>query len=494
MADMPSGRNAAHAGRSGDALESNRLTRNVESFNPLRDFRMDRRHFIRNAAAGAAFIAPSGLVSASLAARAGRPRTPPQSGATAQQQALRVNGERLNGRLTALSRFGRNADGGIDRVAYSQADLEARQWVMAQMGEAGLAVRIDTAGNIIGRHEGRESGLPPLMTGSHIDSVPGGGNYDGQVGSMAAIECAHTIGESAVALRHPLEVIIFQNEENGKVGSKAIRGQDPATYLDLMTHSGKRIREGIGFIGGDPERLDQAERRRGEIAAFLELHIEQGAVLEAAGIPIGIVQGIVGIRRWAITVAGFANHAGTTPMDQRRDALLAAARFIDAVHRIVRSVPGRQVATVGTIEVEPGAPNVIPGAAALTLEMRDLDLGKVEQIFGEIRTTSAAIGEETGTEFDFREIYRTEPASTDAGMRETIAAAARELGLATVDLPSGAGHDAQEIALLAPIGMIFIPSAGGISHSPREFSAPADIGNGANVLLRALVRADTAAG
>jgi len=451
---------------------------------------MDRRHFIRNAAAGAAFIAPSALAASDPAALAGRAGTPRRTHGDAQQQALRVNGERLNGRLATLSRFGRNADGGIDRVAYSDADLEARTWVMAQMREAGLAVRIDTAGNIIGRREGSESGLPPLMTGSHIDSVPGGGHYDGQVGSMAAIECAHTIGESSVALRHPLEVIIFQNEENGKVGSKAIRGQDPATYLDLTTHSGKTIREGIVFIGGDPDRLDQAERRAGEIAAFLELHIEQGAALETAGIPIGIVQGIVGIRRWAITVAGFANHAGTTPMDQRRDALLAAARFIDTVHRIVRSVPGRQVATVGTIEVEPGAPNVIPGAAALTLEMRDLDLGKVEQIFGDIRAASVAIGEETGTEFDFRQIYRTEPASTDAAMRETIAAAARELGFATMDLPSGAGHDAQEIALLAPIGMIFIPSRSGISHSPREFSAPADIENGANVLLNALVRVD----
>jgi N-carbamoyl-L-amino-acid hydrolase len=392
--------------------------------------------------------------------------------------------------VVALSRFGRNADGGIDRVAYSEADLEARAWVMAQMREAGLAVRIDTAGNIIGRREGRESGLPPLMTGSHIDSVPGGGNYDGQVGSMAAIECAHAIGEGNGALRHPLEVIIFQNEENGKVGSKAIRGQDPATYLDLPTHSGKTIREGIRFIGGDPDRVGEAVRRPGEIAAFLELHIEQGAVLEAARMPIGIVQGIVGIRRWAITIAGFANHAGTTPMDQRRDALLAAARFIDAVHRIVRSVPGRQVATVGTIEVEPGAPNVIPGAAALTLEMRDLDLDKVERIFNEIRAASGAIGDETGTAFDFSQIYRTEPADTDAAMRETIAGVSRELGLATMDLPSGAGHDAQEIAPLAPIGMIFIPSAGGISHSPREFSTPADIENGANVLLNTLVRVD----
>jgi len=414
--------------------------------------------------------------------------------AGADHPPLRVNGERLNRRLGELAQFGRNADGGIDRVAYSDADVAARQWVMERMREAGLDVRIDTAANIVGRRGGREAQLPPIMTGSHIDSVPGGGNYDGQVGSLAALECAQSLAEQDMALRHPLEVIIFQNEENGKVGSKAIRGQDPATYLDLGTHSGRTIREGIRFIGGDPDRLAEAMRRPGDVAAFLELHIEQGAVLETRDIPIGIVEGIVGIKRWQVTVTGFANHAGTTPMDQRQDALLAAARFIDAANRIVRETQGRQVATVGTLAAEPGAPNVIAGSATLTLEMRDLDLTRVDRLFATMQDAAGDIGRATGTQFDFREIYRTLPARTDNGMREIIAAAARELGLGTMSLPSGAGHDAQEMAQLAPMGMIFVPSARGISHSPREFSAPADIVNGANVLLNALVRVDMAGG
>jgi N-carbamoyl-L-amino-acid hydrolase len=407
-----------------------------------------------------------------------------------QRPLLRVDADRLAVRLADLSQFGRNADGGIDRVAYSDADLAARRWVMEQMRAASLEVRIDAAGNIIGRRAGRDANLPCIMTGSHIDSVPGGGNYDGQVGSMGALEVAACLQENRVVLRHPLEVVIFQNEENGKVGSKAVRGEDPALYLDLGTHSGKTVREGIRFIGGDPDRVRAAERRRGEIHAFLELHIEQGGVLEQSRIAIGIVEGIVGIKRWAITVQGFANHAGTTPMDQRQDALLAAARLIDAANRITRSAPGRQVATVGALRAEPGAPNVIAGRATLTLEMRDLDLATVDGLFAQIRAESDAIARATGTTFEFREIYKTLPAQTDAGLRGVLADTARALSLSTLSLPSGAGHDAQEIAQLARMGMIFVPSRGGISHSPQEFSSPRQIADGADVLLNAIMTID----
>jgi N-carbamoyl-L-amino-acid hydrolase len=436
---------------------------------------MHRRRFIGSAAAGAGFLFGRNLPAVAHA------------GPGAQ---LRVNGARIAERLRTLAQFGRNADGGIDRVAYGDADLAARDWVMGAMREAGLDVRMDTAGNIIGRRAGLDDARPPLMTGSHIDSVPGGGNYDGQVGAVAALEVAQTLADQNVRLRHPLEVVIFQNEENGKVGSKAMRGQDPASYLDLMTHSGKMIRDGIRFIGGDPARLSEAARQPGSIAAFLELHIEQGAVLERAGVPIGIVLGIVGIKRWAVTVEGFANHAGTTPMDQRRDALLGAARFVDAANRVARSVPGRHVATVGTLTAEPGAPNVIAGRALLTLEMRDLELDTVDGLFERMRVEADRVAAETDTRFEFTEIYRTLPARTDERMRAVIAEAAGELNLATQSLPSGAGHDAQEIAQLAPMGMIFVPSIGGISHSPREFSESVAIENGANVLLHALTRCD----
>jgi N-carbamoyl-L-amino-acid hydrolase len=411
------------------------------------------------------------------------------AGAVVPQQPA-VDGARLNRRLAELSGFGRNELGGVTRVAYGDADLAARAWLMERMREARLDVTIDTAGNIIGRRSGGAAGLTPLMTGSHIDSVPEGGAYDGCVGAMGALEVAETLADHDIALRHPLEVVIFQNEENGKVGSRALEGEDPATYMDLPTHSGKTVREGIRAIGGDPDRIAEARRAPGSIAAFVELHIEQGEVLEAAGARIGVVEGIVGIKRWLVNVEGFANHAGTTPMDRRRDALLAAARFVDAVHRVARAEPGRHVATVGRLEARPGAPNVIAGRAEVSLEIRDLDLGKVDALFARMRAAADAIGEETGTRFEYAETYLTLPARADEGVRAVIAEAASGLGLRTLSLPSGAGHDAQEIARLAPMGMIFVPSIGGISHSAEERSRPEDIEAGANVLLHTLLALD----
>jgi N-carbamoyl-L-amino-acid hydrolase len=440
---------------------------------------MDRRDFHR-------------VVIGTLAGTAGAAAWPALLGSAPPPaaQGVRVNPERLARRLTALSAFGRNSRGGIDRVAYSDADVAARTYVQGIMREAGLEVRIDAAGNLIGRREGRDRSTKALVTGSHIDSVPEGGNFDGQVGSMGAIEVAHALADAGVRLRHPLAVVIFQNEENGKVGSKAIRGDDPATFLDLPTNSGRTVREGIRFIGGDPDRIADARWTSADLTAFLELHIEQGGKLEAQGIDIGVVQGIVGIERWAVTVEGFANHAGTTPMDQRRDALLAAARFVDAANRIVRSEPGRQVATVGTIAAEPGAANVIAGRASLTLEMRDLDLGRVERLFEAMKSEADSIGAATGTAFAFEKIYETHPAESDPRMQSLIEASAKALGLSMIALPSGAGHDAQEMAQLAPMGMIFVPSVGGISHSAEERTRAEDIVNGANVLLGAMLRLD----
>lgn len=441
---------------------------------------MDRRDFLGASVLAAGSLAISGPASIERAV----------SGSGGQD--IRVNGERLNGQLAELSAFGRNPDGGINRVAFSDADRAGRGFVTGLMREAGLEIRVDAAGNLLGRRAGRDRRLPPILFGSHIDSVPGGGNYDGPVGSISAIEVARTLQERRISTRHPLEVVIFQNEENGKTGSKAIRGEDPVSYLDFVTNSGKTIREGIRFAGGDPDRLEEAQRQPGEIAAYVELHIEQGGVLDRAGIPIGVVEGIVGIKRWAVAVSGFANHAGTTPMDQRQDALLAAARFIELVPRIVTTVPGPQVATVGTIAVEPGAANVIPGRATFTLEMRDLEMAKVDALFDELRAAAEGIGAASGTEFAFDEIYKTQPARADERVRELITASAEELGLAWLSMPSGAGHDAQEIARLAPMGMIFVPSRDGISHSPREFTEPEQITNGANVLLRTVMSLDRA--
>src|ERR1041385_4576218 len=264
--------------------------------------------------------------------------------ATARGSApLRVNGARLNAHLAWLAEFGKNPQGGVSRVAYSEAERRGREYVMTLMRVADLDVSVDAAGNIIGRRRSSsETKLRPILIGSHIDSVPEGGNYDGDVGSLGAIEVAQTLAENNITTQHPLEVIIFQNEEGGLIGSRAMDGELTEKELDLASRSGKTIRDGIKFIGGDPAQLAQVRRRKGEIAAYLELHIEQGGILDTEKINIGVVEGIVGINWWDVTIEGFANHAGTTAMNNRQDALLAAAKFIEAVNRVVTSVPGRQ--------------------------------------------------------------------------------------------------------------------------------------------------------
>lgn len=406
------------------------------------------------------------------------------------QSALRVNGKRIMDHILALAEFGKNPQGGVSRVAYSDADKLGREYVLGLMREAKLDVTIDAAGNLIGRRAGNASGLAPLLIGSHIDTVPEGGNYDGVVGSMGAIEVAQTLAESNVTLRHPLEVIIFQNEEGGLIGSRAMDGELTEKELDLVSRSGKTIREGIKFIGGDPTKLADVRRKKGDIAAYVELHIEQGGTLDAEKINIGVVEGIVGINWWDVTIEGFANHAGTTAMNNRQDALFAGAKFIQAVNRVVTSVPGRQVGTVGRINALPGAPNVIPGKVVLSLELRDLDAAKINMLFERIQAEAEKIAAESKTRFEFKEINVNIPAPTDPKIRSLISEAARDLGLTTKQLPSGAGHDAQDMARLGPVGMIFVPSVAGISHSPREFSRPEDIANGANVLLHALLKLD----
>src|SRR6185503_14545037 len=402
----------------------------------------------------------------------------------------RVNGERLNAHVQALSAYGKNPEGGVSRVAYSDADKAGRAVVMDWMRAAKLEPTIDFAGNIIARRAGRDASLKPILFGSHIDSVPGGGNYDGDVGSLSAIEIARTFGEQGIVTRHPLEIVVWQNEEGGLIGSRAVSGQLEASELKNVTSSGKTIEQGIAFIGGDPSKLDQVKRRKGDIAGYFELHIEQGGNLEKAKQDIGIVEGIVGIEQWDVTVTGIQNHAGTTAMADRHDALLAAARYVEMVNRLVTSIPGRQVGTVGRIQPFPGATNVIPGKVVCSLELRDLDQSKIDMMFARIQTEAKKIGEMNGTSFAFNEIHVNVPAPSDPRMRKFIADSAAGLALSTRVMPSGAGHDAQAMATLGPMGMIFIPSIGGVSHSPKEFSRPRDIVNGANVLLGAVLAAD----
>ena len=406
------------------------------------------------------------------------------------RQELTVDAGRLARSMRMLATFGANDAGGIDRVAFSDANVEALDWIARLLSAAGFSTEIDLAGNLIARKAGTDSSLLPLMFGSHIDSVPGGGNYDGQVGSMSSVEVAATFAAAGIVTRHPLEIAIFSNEEGGKTGSRALAGEVEAFELDIETASGLTIGEGLKRLGGDPDRLGDARRERGSLAAFLELHIEQGAVLDTDGFDIGIVEGIVGIMRWNVTVDGVTNHAGTTPMDRRSDAMVAAARFVDLVHRTAREAPGRQVATVGRLTAEPGVPNVIPGRVTLTLEIRDLSMDGIERLYEAIRERSESIAEESRTAFSFDRFYTSRAAPTDERIQARVASAAAGLGLSARAMPSGAGHDAQSIALLAPVGMIFVPSIGGISHAPEEHTAPGDVTNGANVLLHTLLAID----
>jgi beta-ureidopropionase / N-carbamoyl-L-amino-acid hydrolase len=407
------------------------------------------------------------------------------------QETIHANPERIQARIEALSQFGTNPEGGVSRVAFSDADLAGRAWLKGIMRDAGLDVRVDSAGNIIGRRAGRDDDLPPILFGSHIDSVPGGGNYDGDVGVIGAIEVIELLNAHDIETRHPLEVVSFTDEEGGLVGSRAMGGTLTDEALQIVSSSGLSIRDGIRKVGGDPDRLESAARQRGDLAAYLELHIEQGAILDEADIDIGVVEGIVGIRWWDITVEGVANHAGTTPMNRRRDAMLSAAELALAVNRIANELEGRQVATIGRIQAFPGAPNVVPGRVAMSLEIRDLDAAKMQRVFALIEDEASRIATDNSTPVRFDEIdLAALPAPTDERLRDIIARAADELGLTYRRMPSGAGHDAQDLAHIAPIGMIFVPSVGGISHSPKEFTSAEDMANGASVLLRAVLAVD----
>ena len=407
----------------------------------------------------------------------------------------RVNGARLREHLEALSVFGRPSGGdfagGVSRVAYSDADVAGRRYVMGLMEAAGLKPRVDSAGNIFARRADSDAGAAPVLFGSHIDSVPNGGNFDGDLGSLGAIEVIQTLQEAGIATRRPLEVVVWCNEEgvaynNGLYGSRAAAGHLEPGELDLVWN-GVRKSDAIRKVGGDPDRIAEARLKPGYFHCYLELHIEQGGTLDKAGIPIGVVEGIVAIDRYDVEIRGFANHAGTTPMPERRDALLAASYLTIAVNEIVRREPGAQVGTVGQIAVTPNAPNVVPGLVRLTVELRDLSASKIAGLGKQIMARGAEIGAMTHTVIEMRQIAHHDPALATPEVQKSIEAACDKLGLQSRRLPSGAGHDAQMMATLGPMGMIFVPSVGGISHAPGELSRWEDCARGAGVLLETVL-------
>jgi len=409
-----------------------------------------------------------------------------------------IDGGLLRRRLEELSRFGRPPGGtfsdGVSRVAYSAADVDGRRYVMQLMHEAGLVTRIDTAGNIIGRRSGTAASLQPIVFGSHVDSVPNGGNFDGALGVLASLAIVDALNASAMVTRHPLEVVVWANEEgvafgNGLDGSRAAAGERGKDEADQVWN-GVRKGDAITRIGGDPSRINDARRQPGSIHCYLELHIEQGGTLDQASVPIGIVEGIVAIDRYEAVITGTPNHAGTTPMPMRHDALVAAARLVLAVQEIATSEPGRQVGTVGRLDVTPNAPNVIPGVVRHTIELRDLSQEKISRLAGRISDRAAVIARESGVTIAISPTSRHAAAMADPVIQQTIERAADRLKLAHVRLPSGAGHDAQMMATLGPMGMIFVPSVGGVSHSPREFTRWEDCASGALVLLGTILTMD----
>ena len=404
---------------------------------------------------------------------------------------IKVNEQRIESRIFELAKFGKASTGKGYRVAFTKGDIEGRTWFIELMRKAGLEVTIDYAGNIIGKRKGKNPSLKPIAFGSHIDMVPDGGNYDGELGSVSALEIIEVLNENNIVTEHPLEVIIFSNEEGGTIGSMAMGGHLTLEGLKQVSQSGLTIAEGIKAIGGNPDSVQFGSRKKGDIKAFLELHIEQGGILEKENIQIGVVEGIVGIVHWNVTVNGFANHAGTTPMNMRKDALLAASKLIITVNEVINSYQGNQVGTIGKIAAFPGAYNVIPGKVTMGLEIRDLSYEKIWKLFHDIEKKAAGIASSSGTTISFEhQANESKPALTEKMLQQKIVSSANKLGLTTKFMQSGAGHDAQEMAKIAPVAMIFVPSLNGISHSPKEFTKATDMANGANVLLQTILAID----
>jgi beta-ureidopropionase / N-carbamoyl-L-amino-acid hydrolase len=403
---------------------------------------------------------------------------------------LTINGDRLSRSLDQLAEIGKLPNGGVNRVAFTTEDLLARQLVQSWMAEAGMTVNIDAAGNIIGRYAGLNPAAPALATGSHIDTVPVAGRYDGCLGVLAGIEVVRVLHERQHRLQHPLEVIVFTDEERSVIGCKAMAGEikEPPDYYARL--DGTSIQTCLRKIGGDWERITTAQRDRSDIAAFVELHVEQGGVLEHYDLPIGVVDGIVGQYRFAVDVIGRMNHAGTTPMHMRKDALVAAAQMVLAVNQIALENPGDHVATVGYLNVSPNATNTVPGQVDFRIDLRDLSQSNLDTLLCQIRARFAEIATATQTEFTMRETLHILPTLASEPIKAAIAQVSKTLGLPYMHLPSRAGHDAQEMGRFADMGMIFVPSQAGISHSELEYTAPEQCTQGTNVLLHTFLELD----
>lgn len=392
-----------------------------------------------------------------------------------------------------LARIGQNADHGLDRMAFSPEDMKAREWLKTKMKDAGLKVRQDGAANIIGRLEGKDPSLPSLILGSHIDTVPNAGHLDGTLGVLSGLECLRVLNESKTTPDLPIELVSFSDEEGrfgGLLGSQAFCGQispeDLHTAVDL---DGIKLTDTLQAVGLDPMEVLHAGRSPDSVMAYLELHIEQGPVLDRERIPVGIVDEITGLFKCSARLRGIPNHAGTTPMKMRNDAFLGLSEFALSVQRVLEEYgTERSRATIGKATILPGAPNTVPGDVEFSLDVRDTNKEILYQLEDAFSRSLHAIARKRGLEVEWNIQSRVSPSHCHQVIVKTLQDAAQRCGAGHLLMPSGAAHDAQIMASIAPIGMIFVPSKEGRSHSPAEWSSWEDIEYGANVFLEGITQ------
>lgn len=410
---------------------------------------------------------------------------------TESWQDLRINPDRFRANFEALAEIGATRDGGVHRPALSEAHLAARAWFRQKVESASLEFRLDGAGNHSAYLACGPTGAPALLLGSHLDSVQAGGRFDGPLGVLAALEVLQVVQAAGLVLPANLEAIDFTDEEGtlvGLLGSSALAGLLHPQELQSPRGGREALLAGLTRAGLDEAGLLTAQRPAGSLAGYLELHIEQGPRLSEAGLDIGIVTDIVGIGSYRLIFTGTANHAGTTPMKARKDASLGAAAFILAARRLVLEDFPNCAANVGSLLLEPGAFNIVPARAELALEFRSPQKENFTRLEAALLALGRNLAGQYGLGLESVLLGRHMPSPMDPLVNQAIAAAADALGLRTIHLAAGAGHDAQILAEICPSGIFFIPSVGGISHSPAEFSSWPDCLNGANLLLQTCLR------
>ncbi len=398
---------------------------------------------------------------------------------------------RIERDLEALSEFGAKGEG-ISRFAYTPEEGEALSFLKNLMAEAGMEVNRDPIGNLVGRYPGTDENLPAVIMGSHIDTVPCGGKYDGAVGVIGGIEVIRTMVNEGYRPKHAVEVVIFVNEEGHRfpgpmLGSHALAHGLKEDDLENQDHAGITLRDALRGVGIDPAKACMVKRSPSSIKAYLELHIEQGSILESQGLSVGIVKGIAGLLSAKAEITGKADHAGSTPMGGRKDALAGGAEVILAVEKIARESPGgNTVATVGSLQVQPGAANVIPGKVVLSFDIRDMDLDIRTRAVEEIKAALAEICRQRQLQGKFHVIGDDKPCKISSSMVGLLQAACQRAGFPAFEMMSGALHDAVNMHSITDTGMIFIRSKDGISHSPLEYSTWEGIGAGVEVLYEAV--------